>query len=93
MKNINATNGTSRIEILRIVDFSMLEIGVSRREFAKVTPLLDQAEVLCSHPNEGPRVQLSNRLTNLAKDWWTKISIISLVRPLWDDSRAFLLVA
>lgn len=47
MKNINATNGTSRIEIFRIADFSTLETGVSTRVFAKVTPLLVQAKTQC----------------------------------------------
>lgn len=76
MKNINATKGTSRIEIFRIADFSTLETGVSTRVFAKVTPLLVQAKTQVSDPKEGPRVQHSNRLTNLAKNWLTKISII-----------------
>jgi hypothetical protein len=31
------------MEIFRMVDFSMLETGVSTRVFATVTPLLDQA--------------------------------------------------
>lgn len=47
MKNINATNGTSRVEIFRIADFSTRETGVSTRVFAKVTPLLDQAKIHC----------------------------------------------
>jgi hypothetical protein len=48
MKNIRATNGTSRIDTFRIVDFSTLETGVSTRVVAKVTPLLDRAKLVGS---------------------------------------------